>query len=269
RSCRRNGGDEVEVDIGKSSGVPDEGASYLVGESMKGGGGGAGDNTGEGGDSIGGSGGKGIRGGGEDQGDNGDASGEDIASSLTTSESDQASIGTGAGIEILAVIRYARCGGGVAADSSVLNGSVSSADGAWSAAVEATTTESAGAGCSSSYSSAGIEILAVIRYARCGGGVAADSSVSNGSVFSADGAWSAAVEATTTESAGAGCSSSSSSSASMVVPALAPQGQICNLEKVGPEERPLHMGPLASQVTQVARDHRLSVILCLITPRMG
>nr|GFB05226.1 hypothetical protein [Tanacetum cinerariifolium] len=39
--------------------------------------------------------------------------------------------GTGAGIEILAVIRYAWCGGGVAADSSVLNGSVSSADGAW------------------------------------------------------------------------------------------------------------------------------------------
>nr|GFD45765.1 hypothetical protein [Tanacetum cinerariifolium] len=54
--------------------------------------------------------------------------------------------GTGAGIEILAIVRYAGCGGGVAADSYVSNGSVSSADGAWSAAVEATTTESAGAG---------------------------------------------------------------------------------------------------------------------------
>nr|GFD47682.1 hypothetical protein [Tanacetum cinerariifolium] len=50
-------------------------------------GGGAGANIGEGGDSIEGSGGKGIRDGGEDQGDNGDASGEDIARSLTTSES--------------------------------------------------------------------------------------------------------------------------------------------------------------------------------------
>nr|GFD47538.1 hypothetical protein [Tanacetum cinerariifolium] len=64
----------------------------------------------------------GIRGGGEDQGDNGDAGGEDIASSLTISESDQAGI-------------------------------VSSADKAWSAAVEATTTESAGVSCSSSSSS--------------------------------------------------------------------------------------------------------------------
>nr|GFD09915.1 hypothetical protein [Tanacetum cinerariifolium] len=87
-----------------------------------------------------------YRGGDEDQGDNGDAGGEDIASSLTTFESDQAGIGTRAGIEILAVIRYTGCGGGVAADLSVSNGSVSSADGAWSAAVEATTTESAGAG---------------------------------------------------------------------------------------------------------------------------
>nr|GFC71897.1 hypothetical protein [Tanacetum cinerariifolium]GFC71953.1 hypothetical protein [Tanacetum cinerariifolium] len=40
---------------------------------------GAGANMGEGGDSIGDSGGKGICGGGEDQGDNGDAGGEDIA----------------------------------------------------------------------------------------------------------------------------------------------------------------------------------------------
>nr|GFC62935.1 hypothetical protein [Tanacetum cinerariifolium] len=63
--------------------------------------------------------------------DNGDAGGEDIASNLTTSELVQAGIG---------------CGGGVAADSSVLNGSVSSVDGTWLAAVGATTTESAGAG---------------------------------------------------------------------------------------------------------------------------
>nr|GFA38324.1 hypothetical protein [Tanacetum cinerariifolium] len=49
--------------------------------------GGAGANMGEGGDSIGGSGGKGICGGSEDQGDNGDAGGEDIARSLATSES--------------------------------------------------------------------------------------------------------------------------------------------------------------------------------------
>nr|GFD46138.1 hypothetical protein [Tanacetum cinerariifolium] len=49
--------------------------------------GGAGANMGEGGDSIGGSGGKGICSGGEDQRDNGDAGGEDIARSLATSES--------------------------------------------------------------------------------------------------------------------------------------------------------------------------------------
>nr|GFC76440.1 hypothetical protein [Tanacetum cinerariifolium] len=84
-------------------------------------GGGAGDNTGEGGDSIGGSGRKGISGGGEDQGDNGDAGGEDIARSLTTYESVHAGICIGAGIEILAVVRYVGCGGGVAADSSVSN----------------------------------------------------------------------------------------------------------------------------------------------------
>nr|GFD46649.1 hypothetical protein [Tanacetum cinerariifolium] len=47
---------------------------------------------GEGGDSIGGSGGKGICGGGKDRGDNGDAGGEDIARSLTTSESVHAGI---------------------------------------------------------------------------------------------------------------------------------------------------------------------------------
>nr|GFD62691.1 hypothetical protein [Tanacetum cinerariifolium] len=32
-----NGGDEVGFDIGKSSGIPDKGASDLVGESIKGG----------------------------------------------------------------------------------------------------------------------------------------------------------------------------------------------------------------------------------------
>nr|GEW85624.1 hypothetical protein [Tanacetum cinerariifolium] len=33
----------------------------------------------------------------------------------------------------------------------------------------------------------------------------------------------------------------------LVVPALAPQGQVCNLERVGPKGRPLRMVPLASQ----------------------
>nr|GFD26254.1 hypothetical protein [Tanacetum cinerariifolium] len=68
-------------------------------------GGGAGANMGEGGDSIGGSDGKGICGGSEDQGDNGDTGGENIARSLTTSESVHAGIGTGDGMEILAVVR--------------------------------------------------------------------------------------------------------------------------------------------------------------------
>nr|GFC53455.1 hypothetical protein [Tanacetum cinerariifolium] len=108
-------------------------------------GGGAGANIGEGGDSIGGNGGKGICGGGEDQGDNGSSS---SSSSGCISKSDSgtysgnwvigeassayvhSSIGTGAEIEILAIVWYARCGGGVAADSSVSNGSVSSTDGA-------------------------------------------------------------------------------------------------------------------------------------------
>nr|GFD06060.1 hypothetical protein [Tanacetum cinerariifolium] len=80
-------------------------------------GGGAGANMDEGGDSIGGSGGKGIRGGGEEQGDNGDAGGEDIARNLASSESVHDGIGTGAGIEILAVVRYARCGGGEASSA--------------------------------------------------------------------------------------------------------------------------------------------------------
>ncbi|GJU60610.1 hypothetical protein Tco_1238376 [Tanacetum coccineum] len=59
-------------------------------------GGGVGDNTCEGGDS--GSDGEGIWGSGEDHGENGDDGGVDIARSLATSASDQAGIGTGAGI---------------------------------------------------------------------------------------------------------------------------------------------------------------------------
>ncbi|GKG09071.1 hypothetical protein Tco_0334903, partial [Tanacetum coccineum] len=52
-----------------------------------------------------------------------------------------------------------------------------------------------------------------------------------------------------------------------VVPALAPRGQARNLEKVGPKEQPPCMGPLASKAAQGTRDHRLSVILCLINPQ--
>nr|GFD23656.1 hypothetical protein [Tanacetum cinerariifolium] len=99
-----------------------------------------------------------------------------------------AGIGTGAGMEILAFIRYAGCGGDQGD-----NGDAGREDIARSLA----TSESVHAGIGTR---AGIEILAVVRYARCGGGVAADSSVSNGSVSSVDGAWSAAVGATTTES---------------------------------------------------------------------
>ncbi|GKD24378.1 hypothetical protein Tco_1230592, partial [Tanacetum coccineum] len=69
-----NGGDEVGTDMGKGGGIPDNGASDLPNERI-GLGGGAGDNTCEGGDS--GSDGDGIRGSGGE--------------------------GTGAGIEILAV----------------------------------------------------------------------------------------------------------------------------------------------------------------------
>ncbi|GKG18903.1 hypothetical protein Tco_0376002, partial [Tanacetum coccineum] len=83
-----NGGDEVGTDMGKGGGIPNDGAPGLVGESMKGGGlgGGAGDNTVEGGDS--GSNGKGIWGCGEDHGESGDDGGVDIARSLATSASD-------------------------------------------------------------------------------------------------------------------------------------------------------------------------------------
>ncbi|GJV83092.1 hypothetical protein Tco_1522990 [Tanacetum coccineum] len=71
-----NGGDEVGTDMGKGGGIPDDGASDLVGESMKGGG------NGEGGDS--GSDGEGIWGSGEDHGESGDDGGVDIARSMAT-----------------------------------------------------------------------------------------------------------------------------------------------------------------------------------------
>ncbi|GKG34501.1 hypothetical protein Tco_0437197 [Tanacetum coccineum] len=99
---------------------------------MKGGGlaGGDGDNTSTGDDtgSGGDSGGEGIWGSGEDHGESGDDGRVDIARSLATSKSDHTGVGTGAGIEILAVTRYVGCGGGVATDSSVSNGFVSFAD---------------------------------------------------------------------------------------------------------------------------------------------
>nr|GFD37495.1 hypothetical protein [Tanacetum cinerariifolium] len=87
---------------------------------------------------------------------------------------------------------------------------------------------------------AGIEILAVVRYARCGGGVAANSSVANGSVSSADGAWSAAQRSHRQHALDLGYN------LVKVVPDLALRGQAYNLERVVPKERPLHMGPLAS-----------------------
>ncbi|GJY83343.1 hypothetical protein Tco_0496719 [Tanacetum coccineum] len=54
-----------------------------------------------------------------------------------------------------------------------------------------------------------------------------------------------------------------------VVPALAPQGHARNMERVGPEERPPRMDPIASKAAQGTHDHQLSVILCLINPQMG
>ncbi|GKA47474.1 hypothetical protein Tco_0740357 [Tanacetum coccineum] len=95
-----NGGDEVGTNMGKGDGL----------------GGGAGVNTGEGGDS--GSDREGIWGSGEDYGESSDDGGVDIARSLETSASDHTGVGTGAGIEILAVTRYAGMGVGEAADSS-------------------------------------------------------------------------------------------------------------------------------------------------------
>nr|GFC72194.1 hypothetical protein [Tanacetum cinerariifolium] len=97
--------------------------------------------------------------------------------------------------------------------------------------------------------------LAVIRYVGCGGGVAADSSVSNGLVSSVDGAWSAVLESTTTKSV---TEHWVKHSQHMVAPQQQSHrhhalglgynlGQVCNLERVRPEERPLRIGPLASQ----------------------
>ncbi|GJZ02393.1 hypothetical protein Tco_0520354 [Tanacetum coccineum] len=99
-----NGGDEVGTDMGKGSGIPDDYASDLVGESMKGSDDtGSGGDTGSDGDGIGGSGGEGIWGSGEYHGESGDDGRVDIARSLATSASDHTSVGTGAGIEILVV----------------------------------------------------------------------------------------------------------------------------------------------------------------------
>ncbi|GKG60041.1 hypothetical protein Tco_0609705, partial [Tanacetum coccineum] len=61
---------------------------------------------------------------GNDHGESGDG----MARSLATSVSDKNGVGGSSQIDILVVTRYAGCGGGVAADSSVSNGSVSSAD---------------------------------------------------------------------------------------------------------------------------------------------
>ncbi|GJT65706.1 hypothetical protein Tco_1017186 [Tanacetum coccineum] len=47
---------------------------------------------------------------GEDHGESGDDGGVDIARSMATSASDHNGVGTGVGIEILAVTRYAGCG---------------------------------------------------------------------------------------------------------------------------------------------------------------
>ncbi|GKF72057.1 hypothetical protein Tco_0208171, partial [Tanacetum coccineum] len=103
-----NGGDEVGTDMGKGGDIPDDGASDLVEESMKGyGNGGDGDNTGTGddtgsggdtgsdGDGIEGSGGEGIWGSGEDHGESGDDGGVDIARSLATSASDYTGVEAG------------------------------------------------------------------------------------------------------------------------------------------------------------------------------
>ncbi|GJR02149.1 hypothetical protein Tco_0525133 [Tanacetum coccineum] len=91
-------------------GVPDDGAPSMVWESIMGGGlagGGAdigkGGDSGSDGDGIEGSGGEGIWGSGDDHGESGDDGGVDIARSLATYASDQTGVGTGAGIEILAI----------------------------------------------------------------------------------------------------------------------------------------------------------------------
>ncbi|GKA18413.1 hypothetical protein Tco_0698328 [Tanacetum coccineum] len=90
-----------------SGGVPGGGASDLVWECMMGSGNGV-----------------------DDHGESGDGGGDGMARSLAISASDQTGVGGLSRIDILAVTRYAGCGGGVAADLSVSNDTVSSADGA-------------------------------------------------------------------------------------------------------------------------------------------
>ncbi|GKD51016.1 hypothetical protein Tco_1279992 [Tanacetum coccineum] len=82
----------------------------------------------------------------------GDGGGGGKARSLSTFSSDEKCIGTSGRIDILAVVRYVSGDGGVATDSSVSNGFVSSEEGAWS--TTGAITKSAGARCSSSYSEA-------------------------------------------------------------------------------------------------------------------
>ncbi|GKG17147.1 hypothetical protein Tco_0362104, partial [Tanacetum coccineum] len=61
----------------------------------------------------------------DDHGESGDEGGVGIARSLSTSSLGGSDIGVSSLMYILAVTWYAGCGGGVAADSSVSNGSVS------------------------------------------------------------------------------------------------------------------------------------------------
>ncbi|GKG06986.1 hypothetical protein Tco_0329955, partial [Tanacetum coccineum] len=72
-----------------------------------------------------------VDGSGDDHGESGDGGGDGMARSLAIFASDQNDIGGSSRIDILAVMRYAGCGGGVVADSSVSNNSVSLADGAY------------------------------------------------------------------------------------------------------------------------------------------
>ncbi|GJR07397.1 hypothetical protein Tco_0790049 [Tanacetum coccineum] len=241
-------GDEVELIMGKG------GVSLIWctlvwwGEYEGVVGGGAGDNTGEGGDI--GSDEEGIWGSGEDHGESADDGEVDIARSLATSASDHTGVGTGARIEILDVTQYAGCGGGVAADSSVSNGLLSSSsDGARSVAdnrhdpprgphrhpcpdppQDRTLGHSQ---VTEQWVRQSFSMMLIL---------------SNNLIISMLWAW---------NKIGRGGAS-----------ALAPHAQHVS-ERVGPKKRPPRMGPLASKSAQVTRDHRLLVILCLINPQMG
>ncbi|GKD35984.1 hypothetical protein Tco_1251493 [Tanacetum coccineum] len=114
-------GDEVGSGMGKSGGVLDGGVSALVWESMICGGG---EWEVDGASALS----RIMEALGDDHGESGDGGGVGISRSLATFISDQNGVGGSSQIDILAVTRYARCGGGVAADLSVSNGSVSSAD---------------------------------------------------------------------------------------------------------------------------------------------